>query len=158
MKIKLTKGKIAPEAAIHAVETVLGFRFSSSFCSFLRYNDGATPDTNTFKIGKDNNAGVNEFIPLNQIAEERKFISNLPKYAYPVAWAECGNYVFIDEGKDGAVFFWNHEEPEEITELTPNFRKFLDILEPHSVKDVKLKPGQVESVWVHPDLLKRIKK
>ncbi len=101
---------------------------------------------------------MNQFIPLSQIAEERKFIENLPKYAYPVAWSEGGNYVFVDEGKGGAVFFWNHEEPEEITEIAPGFRKFLDILRPFSVKDIKLKPGQVESFWIHPDFLKRLKK
>ncbi|MGA3170141.1 MAG: SMI1/KNR4 family protein [Chthoniobacteraceae bacterium] len=158
MKIKLKNGKAASPKAISAVEAILGCRLSASFRSFLQHNDGAEPETNIFHIGNNNECGVNEFIPLDQIPKERRYIENIPTKAYPVAWAEGGNYVFIDESKGGAVFFWDHEVPEEIVALAPNFAAFLEMLEPFDVKSVKLKPGQVKSVWVDPEFLKRLKK
>jgi hypothetical protein len=158
MKIKLRNGKVASRDAISAVEATLGCRLSASFRSFVQQNDGSEPDTNIFKIGDNNECGVNEFIPLDQISKERTYIENIPEKAYPVAWAEGGNYVFIDEARGGAVFFWDHEAPEDITVLAPNFGAFLEILEPFDVKKVTLKPGQVKSVWVDPKFLKRLKK
>jgi hypothetical protein len=101
---------------------------------------------------------VNEFIPANEILEERNYIENIPDKAYPVALASGGNYVFIDEHKNGAVFFWDHELPEDITELAPSFGAFLDLLEPSDIEKVVLKPGQVKRVWIHPDFLKLIQK
>jgi hypothetical protein len=157
MKIKLKNGKIVSEEKMLAVQAALGCQLSDSFKSFVRINDGAEPDTNIFKIGEKNECGVNRFIPLDQIPKERTHIENIGKDAYPVAWAEGGNYVFIDENTGGAVFFWDHEEPEKITELAPSFGAFLDILEPFDVKKVILKPGQVKKVWVDPEFLKRLK-
>ena len=78
--------------------------------------------------------------------------------AYPIAWAEGGNYVFIDEGKNGAVFFWDHEVPEEIKEVAPNFEAFLDHLEPFDINAIQLKPEQVKKAWIDPEFLKRLKK
>jgi len=101
---------------------------------------------------------VNQFIPVAEIQKERAYLENIPAKAYPIAWAECGNYVFVDEGKNGAVFFWDHEIPEEITELAANFGAFLDLLEPFDIKTIELKPGQVKRVWVNPEFLKRLKK
>ena len=158
MKIKLKNGKVASQEEISAVEAVLGCRLSASFRSFVQHNNGAEPDTNIFQIGDNNGCGVNEFIPLDQIPKERTYIEDIPEKAYPVAWAEGGNYVFIDEARGGAVFFWDHEVPGEIVALAPNFAAFLEMLEPFDVKSVKLKPGQVKSVWVDPKFLKRLKK
>jgi hypothetical protein len=93
-----------------------------------------------------------------EIMKERAHIENIPAKAYPIAWAEGGNYIFIDEEKSGAVFFWDHEVPEEITELAANFGTFLDLLDPFDINTIELKPGQVKKVWVDPEFLKRIKK
>ena len=158
MKIKLENGKVASQEAISAVEAILGCRLSASFRSFVQNNDGAEPETNIFQIGDNNECGVNEFIPLDQIPKERTYIENIPAKAYPVAWAEGGNYVFIDEARGGAVFFWDHETPEEIVALAPNFAAFLEMLRPFDVKSVKLRPGQVKSVWIDPEFFKRLKK
>jgi len=75
-----------------------------------------------------------------------------------VAWAEGGNYVFVDEGSNGQVFFWDHEEPAKIAKLGDNFDAFLSSLEPFDVKAIEVKPGQVKKAWINPDLLKRLKK
>ncbi len=64
----------------------------------------------------------------------------------------------MDEDRNGAVFFWDHELPEQTVELAANFEAFLDVLEPFDIKSIKLRPGQVKRVWTDPDFLKRLKK
>jgi SMI1 / KNR4 family (SUKH-1) len=105
MKIELKKGKLASDEPILALQAALGCQISDSFRSFLRGNDGAEPETNIFKITEKNESGVNQFIPVSEILKERGRIEDIPRTAYPIAWAEGGNYVFVDEGKNGAVFF-----------------------------------------------------
>jgi hypothetical protein len=158
MKIKLKKGKPASDESILALQAALGCQVSDSFRGFLHANDGAEPETNIFKITEKNESGVNRFIPVSEILKERGRIENIPAKAYPVAWAEGGNYVFVDEGKNGAVFFWDHELPEEPTRLAASFGAFLDLLEPFDIQKIELKPGQVKKVWVDPEFLKRLKK
>lgn len=158
MKIKLNKGKAATNEACVALQTALGCELSNSFRSFLRNNDGAEPATNIFKIADKSESGVNRFIPVTEILRERTCIENISKKAYPVAWAEGGNYVIVDEDKNGTVFFWDHEKPEDIVQLAVSFGAFLDLLEPFDIKKIELKPGQVKKVWVDPEFLKRLKK
>jgi hypothetical protein len=158
MKIKLHNGKPASEKATLALEVALGCRLSDSFRVFLGVYDGAEPETNTFKISDNNDSGVNKFIPAAEILGARAHIENIPTRAYPVAWAECGNYVLIDEDRNGAVFFWDHELPDEPTELAANFGAFLDLLTPFDIRTIQLKKGQVKKAWVDPEFLKRLKK
>jgi len=158
VKIKLKNGKSASEDSIHELEAELGCSLSESFRAFVRANDGSSPETNIFKINEKNESGVNAFIPIRDIANEQNRIENLPRKAYPVAWAEGGNYVFIDEGNRGRVFFWDHQEPENTTQIAESFGAFLALLEPFDVKSIELKPGQVKSAWINPDFLKHLKK
>jgi hypothetical protein len=157
MKIKLQGGQQASEADIVAFEEGLGCGLSDSFKAFVRSRNGAEVETNRFGVGTDNSSGVNRFIPLSQIPKARKHIENIPERAYPVAWAEGGNYVYVDEGRNGAVFFWDHELPDTPTQLACSFGAFLEVLEPFDIKSVQLKPGQVKSVWVDPEFLKKLK-
>ena len=157
MKIKLQGGKPASEQNVLALETGLGCKLSDSFRKFLQAHDGAKPETNIFKINDKNDCGVNRFIPSDEVLKERSHMENIPPKAFPVAWAECGNYVFIDEGKDGAVYFWDHETAEA-TELVSTFGDFLNLLQPFDITTVELKPGQVKKAWIDPDFLKRLKK
>jgi hypothetical protein len=121
-------------------------------------HDGAKPESNIFQIGTSNSAGIDRFIPLSDILKERSCIENLPATAYPVAWVSGGNYVYIDEAKNGAVYFWDHEEPWNICNLAPSFSEFLELLRPFDEASVQLKPGQVKRAWVDPEFLKRLKK
>ena len=89
-------------------------------------------------------------------ARER-IIDEIPRAAYPIAEAECGNIVFIDEGEGGRVFFWDHEMPEDQVQLAVDFDEFLHQLQPFDIKTVQLKPGQVKRVWIDPEFLKRLK-
>jgi hypothetical protein len=158
MKIKLRNGKPASEEAVLTIEAFLGCRMSESFRTFLTANDGTEPESNIFKVGDNNGSGVNEFIPVTEILNERAHIENIPTRAYPVAWAEGGNFVCVDEDKNGAVYFWDHELPDEPTELAPNFGAFLELLEPFDIKTIQLKSGQVKRAWVDPEFLKRLKR
>lgn len=157
MKIKLKNGKKVHEQAIQRLEAELGFSLSESFKSFARENDGAVPEDNLFKVNERIESGVRRFIPIDKIPGERRAIENLPPMSYPVAWDECGNYIFIDERKNGCVYFWDHELPDQITKVADNFEAFLSILAPFDVDAVRLKPGQVESVWIDPEFLKKLK-
>ena len=156
MTVKLADGSAASPASIKALETDLGFQISDSFREFISTQDGASPETNIFRVSEKNQSGVNEFIPAASIAAERTYLENLPQKAYPVAWAEGGNYVFIDEGRNGEVFYWDHEVPEEISRLADNFAAFLALLKPFDIKSIKIKPGQVKRVWVDPEFLKQL--
>jgi hypothetical protein len=156
--IKLHDGKPASEGTILALEAELGCQLSGSFRIFLKTYDGAKPETNVFKIDDTNESGVNAFIPAEQIPKARRLIENIPPKGYPVAWTEGGNYVFLDEDRDGAVFFWDHEIPDEPTELASSFGSFLELLEPFDMGTVHLKPSQVKEVWVDPDFLRSLKK
>jgi hypothetical protein len=156
MKIKFKRGRTALDADIRCFEIELGFGVSDSFKAFVAEFDGCEPETNIFKISEDNDSGVNRFIPIKEIGKERKNIENLPIWAYPVAWAEGGNYVYIDQGENGAVFFWDHEDPENVFKLAENFESFLSVLKPFDASSIELKPRQVKSSWIDPDFLKSL--
>ena len=154
MKLKLTKGRTASKDEIATLQRKLEEPLPSEFIEFVARNDGAEPEPNIFKIGATNDAGVNGFIPAKEIASEMSRIENLPDGSFPVAWAEGGNYVFVNLVAGGSVFFWDHEQPENIIRLASSFRAFLEMLEPFDVNSIKLKPGQVKKAWIDPDFLK----
>jgi len=156
MKIKLTKGVSAMPVDVEKLQREVGCELPPSLVDFLHHHDGARPEANSFKIGDTNGSGVNEFIPIHDILTERRNLETLPTTAFPIAWAEGGNYVFIDMAAEGAVFFWDHEQPEPPTLLATEFASFLDMLEPFDPSSIKLRPGQVKSAWLDPDFLKSL--
>jgi len=158
MKIAFYHGKPATKEAISALEQAIGHDISATFLRFVEENDGAEPQSNIFKIGEDNDCGVNEFIPVSQIPGEIKIIEDLPHHAYPVAWAEGGNYVIINEGRGGAVFFYDHEIFEGLTMLASNFEEFLMTLQPFDPKSVHVRPDQIKKVWISPEFQKILDK
>jgi hypothetical protein len=158
MKLRFTKETPASEQMCLTLETALGCELSKQFRSFVQRRDGAVPETNVFRISENNESGVNGFIPVSQILQERTRLENIPAKAYPIAWAEGGNYIYIDEEKGGAVFFWDHERPREVARLAADFDAFLAILEPFDIKKIILRPRQVKKVWVDPEFLKRLNK
>jgi hypothetical protein len=160
MKITLAKGKQAPPEAVQKLEQVLGCPISSDFRRFISENDGARPQDNSFPIGKNNSSGVRRFIPVSKILKERQYIDNIPDRAYPIAEDSFGNYVLLDEGTGGKVYFWDHEfEDDNITHLADSFDQFLSMLEPPDEDAIneKIKSMKVLSVWTHPDFDRIIK-
>ena len=55
---------------------------------------------------------------------------------------------------DGRVAFWDHEleDDDPVSVLASDFASFFETLRPFDPSSVELKPGQVISVWVDPDL------
>jgi len=157
--ISLKNGHKASKVAIAAVELALGCELSPSFKAFVENNDGAEPETNSFKIGDQNDSsGVRAFVPVDQILKERVYLREHPPHAYPIAFDDCGNYVVIDEGERGAIYFWDHELYEPLTRLADGFDEFLALVEPFDISKIQLKPGQAKRVWTHPDFEKLVKK
>ncbi len=156
MKVKLTKGRSALLSEIEKLESEIGRALPHSFLEFIRQYDGAEPETNIFKIGNVNESGVKGFIPVREVSEERRNIENLPLASFPIAWAEGGNYVFID-ALSGSVYFWDHEQPVPPVQMASDFAAFIEMLEPFDPGSIRLKPGQVKSAWIDPDFLKKFK-
>ncbi|MBE0581672.1 SMI1/KNR4 family protein [Devosia sp.] len=158
MRVELTKGNSASEKDIAFLAQKLGTQLPPDLLAFLHLYDGAEPEPNIFKVGTTNEAGVNGFIPVRDIAREAQNIENLGAGSFPIAWAEGGNYIIIDRASGGAVFFWDHELPGSPTKLADSFLSFLDLLEPFDATTIQLKPGQVITTWIDPDFLKTLKK
>ncbi len=156
MKLQLKKGRAASQNDIAALQQRIGEPIVSEFLEFVAVNDGAEPETNIFKVGATNESGVNRFIPIKEIIHEMSQIENLPKKSFPFAWAEGGNYVFLNQADNGAVFFWDHEQPDNLVKLANGLRSFLELLEPFDISSIKLKPGQVKNAWIDPDFLKEV--
>jgi SMI1 / KNR4 family (SUKH-1) len=158
MKIKLGDGHVAARDDIVTLQELIGEPVNPEYVRFISGNDGAKPETNLFKVGETNDAGVDRFIPISEIPKEMTNIENLPSKAFPIAWASCGNYVFLDQGAGGSVFFWDHELADDpAVKLADSFDAFLESLEPFDINSIELEPGQVEEVWIDPDFLKSLK-
>ncbi|QDT46829.1 SMI1 / KNR4 family protein [Symmachiella dynata] len=156
MSVRINKSGSASETDVAALEAFLGVELPSEYKIFLDEYDGAIPEPNVFSIGNTNNSGVNEFIPAQKILIELKgIIDEIPPLAFPFAWAEGGNDMVIDMGKDGAVLFWDHETAE-VTKIANDFNEFLSLLLRFNIDDVKLDPGQVTNSWIDPDFLKEL--
>ena len=157
MKIKLAGSNGTSEESIEKFEKLLGRKLSESVKNFLRSSDGAKPESNIFSVGARNESGVNGFIPLRSILQESARVRGLSSKAYPIAWAEGGNYVVIDEDDNGAVYFYDHELFEPFTKVANDFDTFLDHLMPFDPKSVKLKLDQVKRAWIDPEFLSSLK-
>lgn len=155
MNIRLKNPKRAVSSSeIGAFEATFGAALPEDYKQFLSQHNGSAPETNIFKINERNGCGVNAFIPFAELLKERALIGDeIPAKAIPIAWAECGNFVCLDLGNAGAVFFWDHEEPDRPTQLARTFAAFLDLLKPFDVSSIKLKPCQVKNAWIDPSLL-----
>jgi hypothetical protein len=150
MKIRIEKGRPASAEAIHSIERLLGTTLSEDYRTFLLSHDGGEPESNCFDVGATGGSGIRWFTPAADIPLQRTYIDHIPEKAYPIAEDDCGNFILIDEAKNGAVFFWDHET-SDLTLVAADFTAFLESLEPFDTESVRLKPGQVKHVWVDPD-------
>lgn len=156
--ISLENYGTASDNDIRALEARLGRPLPAAFLAFVRTFDGAEPAPNVFDIGDSNQSGVNRFIPVAEIWSARAHIENLSSTAFPVAWAEGGNYVIVDPDRRDAVFYWDHEIPDPLLRIADDFAAFVKMLGPFDINDVELEPGQVLDVWIDPDFLRSLDK
>ena len=156
MKVGLKGGRQAAESDIAALETMIGQPLDDQFRKFIEANNGADPEENSFPVdGVAHVGGVNEFIPVEDIVDERRYIDDIAPRAYPVASSEGGNYVILDQDQGGAIFFWDHEVEGAISKIADGFDAFLNMIEPFDPAAIKPAPGQVKSAWIDPDFLKQ---
>jgi hypothetical protein len=163
MTIKIVKkGQQPNENEIQILEQRIGNPLPLDYRAFLEKNNGGIPETNIFDLPACNGgSGINEFLSIKEILEQKNVMKDrLPPSAWPIAFAEGGNYVcLVCEGNSG-VYFWDHEFEQEdginpnwdnMYELSSTFREFMQAIRKFNINDVELKPEQVKSVWVDPD-------
>ncbi|WP_444959735.1 SMI1/KNR4 family protein [Microbulbifer sp. VVAC002] len=158
MRVKFSKPKAVEERDIDYLAVALGCSMPVDIKDFFLEFNGSKPESNIFKLTKNNSSGVNKLIPVSEVLNERKYLDHVGKGVFPVAVAEGGNYVVIDLDKNQEVYFWDHEEPQNMVKLAGNIYEFLDSLIPFDTNSIELKEGQVESAWIDPEFLKRLKK
>ena len=127
----------------------------SDYLEFLISRNGCRVETNVFRVDAGNDSGVSAFLDVDSVIKEKAALGDrLSQHAWPVAYAEGGNYVCLrlEDSGTWCVVFWDHELEEE-TFLSSTFSAFLESLERFDSASVVLQPGQVISVWVDPGLL-----
>lgn len=158
MKVVLKGGRRAAGSDIAALEALIRQPLDVEFRRFIEANNGADPEENSFPVeGVAHVGGVTEFIPIENVISERKFIDDIGSHAYPVACSEGGNYVILDQDQGGAIFFWDHEVQGGISRLADSFDAFLDMIEPFDASTIRPAPGQVKSAWIDPNFLKQFR-
>ncbi len=156
--IRMEHARPVSRRDLDTFEHVIAANLPDQYREFLMSYNGAKPEVNIFAIpGTGNESGVNEFIPLDEIASERQRVDGVARQFIPVAWEEAGNYICIDLDAGGQVFFWDHEHPSERLKVASGWSEFLNMLQRFDVASVILKPGQVKSAWIDPDFLKNLK-
>lgn len=149
MSVTIPKTKPASVESITELEKEFG-PLPNDYLLFLKEHDGASPAENCFDIGDSNSSSVRVFIPCIEAVKTRKNIDGFPQDMLPIASDDCGNFVYLNP-KDNAIYFWDHEVAATIHKLADSFTRFLAILKPFDGSQIKLKPGQVKSVWIDPD-------
>lgn len=163
VKIEARKALPAPSSdEIKNLEVAINATLPQEYIDLLKTMNGACVQENIFDIPGGNNAGVSQFIPFDKIIYCKSLIEQTgPKKFLPFAYASGGNYVClsIKEREFGVVYFFDHEVPgvKALIKIALSLSKFLDVLRPFSVDDVKLDPNDVGEVWIDPDFLKQIK-
>ncbi len=150
MTVKFENGKVGADEDIEALESAVGSVISADYKQFLRFNDGAEPELNI--VAENRDVGVNRFIPVKQILEEAIKLAPLSEGCFPIAWAEGGNYILIDESQNGAIFFWDHESQEEPLKIALNFDSFLLQMKPFSIE---VDRRRATRSWINPEFLRR---
>ena len=129
---------------------VIGARLPDSYLGFVGQHDGAEPQSNIIDVGRDNEAGIRQFIAVSEAPSVLSDVEGFPQGMIPLAEDESGNFFYMAPA-NGHVFFWDHELEGSDALLATDLDTFLARLRPFDPADVKLAPGQVKSVWIHPD-------
>ncbi len=155
MKVKLKQYGSASPQDVARIEEEIGVSLPEDFKRFVAQYDGAAVESNTFPIEEGMDDGIRQFIPAKDIVEEMAVIENLPPFTLPFAWDGCGNFYLLDASA-GKIYFWDHETAD-ILPVADGFAELLEAMEPFSLDDVELEPGQAVRVWIDPDFLKSLK-
>jgi len=157
MKIEIPKTGELSRETLEKYEREIGVKFPKDYFEFLLNHNGAHPPSNTFVAGKNISGGVAQFIPIDKIIGFRDKTEGFSKEMLPIACDDGGNYVYLDPA-NGNIYYWDHEIQNNDYKLANNFAEFLSLLESFDLDQIKLKPGQVKSVWIDPSFLADLKK
>jgi hypothetical protein len=149
MSIPIPTTSAAAPQTIEALRRIYGKQLPADYLSFADRHDGAKPALNSFSVGGNNSAGVDEFIPVHEAVRIRDLVEGFPQNALPFARASGGNFVYLNPADD-SVYFWDHEQADGDIRLADSFHRFLDTLQPRTPTP-KLKPGQVKRIWSDPN-------
>ena len=155
------------DATLSRFETANALQLPLDYRSFLLNSNGGDPEPNIVTAGDSNSFDVRTFFGLDDTGDSitaalKTYRERVPANCLPIADDNCGNlFVLATEGDTlGAVYFWDHEfeaddgEPartDNLTLIAESFSDLLARLQPSSIDDVELKPGQVKSVWIDPE-------
>lgn len=154
MNIKLTNFIPISKKDIDILEKSLKYRLPDEYTKFLLSFNGTKPEANIFSIDRNNDSGIDKFIPCEDIMKELPNIENSYKNnMIPVAWAEGGNYVLLNL-KNGIVYFWDHENPYKLRKIASGIFSFLEDLKPFDIEKIQLDESKIKSAWIDPDFFK----
>jgi hypothetical protein len=163
MAVKLVKkGKAITLGSLQELERLFSGELPADFKNFLTDSNGGKPETNEFYVpALKLSSGVNHFLSAEEIlAKKESMKERFLDEAWPIAYAEGGNYVCLVSGKNAGVYYWEHEnEAEEgfpatvknMSKVADTFSDFFNSLRKFDITKIKLKSGQVTKVWVDPD-------
>ncbi len=146
--IPITKG--VSTASLGELERLFGKKLPDSYLNFVREHDAARPSPNVFKVGENNNAGADEFIPAPESIRIPHVVDSFPAHALAVARASGGDVVYLD-ATNLSVYVLDHEFEDADIKLADSFDERLEKVQPSDVGQVKLKLGQVSRVFGNPD-------
>ena len=159
MAIKIIRGGSASKADIEALESSIGQKLNSEVLSFVKENDGAFIEPNTFNVnGIENMGSINHFIEVSKILDERKNIKVSSNGQYPIAIAAGGNYLLINQDMGGSIYFIDHEIGNPPYFIANSLNEFIDLLSPVDQQEFSLGPNQVKSVWIDPSFIEELDK
>jgi SMI1 / KNR4 family (SUKH-1) len=149
MSISIPTTTAATQQTVEALRQIYGKQLPADYLDFADRHDGAKPPLNSFPVGGNNSAGVDQFIPAREAIHIRDLVEGFPQNALPIARASGGNFVYLNPA-DESVYFWDHEQADGDIQLAVSFDRFLDSLQP-KVQTPKLERGQVKRIWSDPN-------
>ncbi|MEJ2459778.1 MAG: SMI1/KNR4 family protein [Novosphingobium sp.] len=155
MKIGLHNESRASKQDIASLEMVIGQKLDKEFLEFIANHNGATPDANSYPVdGLHHMGSIRKFIPIEKIPQELRIIEDSQvgnlEFSYPIALDDCGNYTILSQGKDGGIFFWDHEI-DKISKLSDRFNEFLEMVEPFELSNDINESCRSADIWVDPN-------
>lgn len=149
MNIVIPKTTSASDQSLVDLEKKFG-TLPEDYLSFLKEHDGVKPESNVFELSENNSSGIENFILSNNILQRADSIEGFPLGMLPIADDASGNIFYINPTSE-AVYFWDHEIDSDGIKIASSFSEFLNKLQKFDANKIKLKPGQVKSVWIDPD-------
>ncbi len=149
-----------PSEQIKRVEEELGVSLPASYIEALAVINGARPEANVLKEGREQYS-VARFLEITSLPQEKEYVDEFnPSSRVPVAYDECGNWICIGtQGQEsGQMFFLEHEIAgnDAFTKIADTLEDFLRRLQPFDSSQTESASGPKGNSWIDPDFLKSL--